>query len=155
MSIFNASNRELGRWERFLNALRDQRQNEVGIERANAQQSLSELRRMQAQRLAAQKGREALTGISDPTEKVAANRATAEQIGRVNANTEAQAYRSDDAFRDMAWGISKRKMKAADDKVEQISKAGAELSALAGGITGSLVNGYRKRRKAVSNTTNV
>lgn len=155
MSIFNAYNRELGRWERYINSLRDQRMNESGIERANAQQSLSELRKMQQRRMAEAKGRQSLGFTVNPADvKNGGNMELANGISNINANAEKEKRGEERMFNALQENAHERKLAHIDNRLNQLSLAGTELSKLGAGMAGSLIDGWQKRRKKKAEESN-
>lgn len=131
--------RELDRQERENNAWYDQRYNELGTERADAQAALSAMRAAQAQRMSAARGTSAVMGASAGSvaaEKAGANSAMAQTIGQINANNENNKMAIENAYLQRKNDISSRRLNMYQQQAQNLAQAGSQLSALGAGIAG-------------------
>lgn len=129
--------RELDKQERENNAWYDQRYNESGIERADAQAALTAMRDAQARRMASARGANAVMGASAGSiaaEKLASNSALAQSIGQINANMENYKNSVENAYLQRKNDISNQRIKSYQDQAAQIAQAGSQLSSLGAGI---------------------
>lgn len=131
--------RELAKQERENNAWYDQKYNEVGTERAEAQAALSAMRAAQEQRMQSARGASAVMGASAGSvaaEKNAANMAMAQTIGDINKNAEAYKQSVENTYLQKKNDISNQRIKAAQDQAAQMANAGSQMSQLGAGIAG-------------------
>ena len=131
--------RELDKQERENNAWYDQRYNELGTERADAQAALSAMRAAQNQRMQSARGASAVMGASAGSvaaEKNAANMAMAQTIGQINANAEQYKQGIENAYLQKKNDISNQRIAAAQAQAQQIAQAGSGLSSLGAGMIG-------------------
>jgi hypothetical protein len=132
--------RELARQERENNAWYDQRYNELGTERADAQAALSAMRAAQAQRMSAARGTEAVVGASAGSvaaEKAGANMAMGQTISQMNANNENNKMAIENAYLQRKNDISNRRLGMYEAQSQNLANAGSQLSQLGASIAGS------------------
>lgn len=129
--------RELAKQERENNAWYDQKYNEVGTERAEAQAALSAMRAAQEQRMQSARGASAVMGASAGSvaaEKNAANMAMAQTIGDINKNAEAYKQSVENTYLQKKNDISNQRIQAAQAQAAQMANAGSQMSQLGAGI---------------------
>lgn len=132
--------RELDKQERENNAWYDQRYNELGTERADAQAALSAMRAAQAQRMSAARGASAVMGASAGSvaaEKAGANLAMAQTIGQINASAEQFKQGIENTYLQRKNDISNQRINMYEAQAQNIAQAGGQLSKLGAGIAGS------------------
>jgi hypothetical protein len=132
--------RELAKQERENNAWYDQRYNELGTERADAQAALSAMRAAQAQRMSAARGTEAVMGASAGSvaaEKAGANMAMGQTISQMNANNEKNKMAIENAYLQRKNDISNRRLGMYEAQSQNLANAGSQLSQLGASIAGS------------------
>ena len=129
--------RELAKQESENNAWYDQRYNELGTERADAQAALSAMRAAQAQRMQAARGAGAVMGASAGSvaaEKNAANMAMGQTIGQINAGAEAYKQGIENTYMQNKNDISNQRIRAYEAQAQNMAAAGGQLSSLGAGI---------------------
>lgn len=132
--------RELAQRERENNAWYDQRYNELGTERADAQAALSAMRAAQAQRMSSARGASAVMGASAGSvaaEKNAANMAMGQTIGQINANAEAYKQGVENTYLQRKNDLSKAKLEGIQSDIQQAQALGQNMSELGAGMIGS------------------
>lgn len=132
-----AKRRELAKRESENNAWYDQRYNELGTERADAQAALSAMRAAQAQRMQAARGAGAVMGASAGSaaaEKNAANMAMGQTIGQINAGAEAYKQGIENTYLQKKDDISNQRLKMYEQQAQNMAAAGGQLSSLGAGI---------------------
>lgn len=132
-----AKRRELAKRESENNAWYDQRYNELGTERADAQAALSAMRAAQAQRMQAARGAGAVMGASAGSvaaEKNAANMAMGQTIGQINAGAEQYKQGIENTYMQNKNDISNQRIQAAEAQARNMAQAGSQLSSLGAGI---------------------
>lgn len=132
--------RELAQRERENNAWYDQRYNELGTERADAQAALSAMRAAQAQRMSSARGASAVMGASAGSvaaEKNAANMAMGQTIGQINANAEAYKQGIENAYLQRKNDISNQRLNMYEQQAQNLAQAGGQMSSLGAGMIGS------------------
>ena len=132
--------REIEKQERENNAWYDQRYNELGTERADAQAALSAMRAAQAQRMSAARGASAVMGASAGSvaaEKAGANSAMAQTIGQINANAEAYKQGIENTYLQKKNDISSQRINMYEQQAQNLANAGSQLSSLGASIAGS------------------
>ena len=132
-----AKRRELAKRESENNAWYDQRYNELGTERADAQAALSAMRAAQAQRMQAARGAGAVMGASAGSvaaEKNAANMAMGQTIGQINAGAEAYKQGIENTYMQNKNDISNQRIRAHEAQAQNMAAAGGQLSSLGAGI---------------------
>lgn len=132
-----AKRRELAKRESENNAWYDQRYNELGTERADAQAALSAMRAAQAQRMQAARGAGAVMGASAGSaaaEKNAANMAMGQTIGQINAGAEAYKQGIENTYMQNKNDISNQRIRANEAQAQNMAAAGGQLSSLGAGI---------------------
>lgn len=132
--------REIAKQERENNAWYDQRYNELGTERADAQAALSAMRAAQAQRMSAARGASAVMGASAGSvaaEKAGANSAMAQTIGQINANAEAYKQGIENTYLQRKNDISNQRLNMYEQQAQNLAQAGSQMSKLGAGIMGS------------------
>lgn len=131
--------RELAKRESENNAWYDQRYNELGTERADAQAALSAMRAAQAQRMQAARGAGAVMGASAGSvaaEKNAANMAMGQTIGQINANAEAYKQGIENTYLQRKDDISNQRLNMYEQQAQSLANAGSQLSTLGAGMFG-------------------
>lgn len=134
--------RELDKQERENNAWYDQRYNELGTERADAQAALSAMRSASAQRMASARGAGAVMGASAGSaalEKNAANLAMGQTIGQINANAESWKQGIENTYLQRKNDISNQRLNMYEQQAQNLASAGSQLSKLGSGIAGGNV----------------
>lgn len=132
-----AKRRELAKRESENNAWYDQRYNELGTERADAQAALSAMRAAQAQRMQAARGAGAVMGASAGSvaaEKAASNSAMAQTISQMNANNENNKMAIENTYMQNKNDISNQRIRAHEAQAQNMAAAGGQLSSLGAGI---------------------
>jgi hypothetical protein len=132
--------RELAKRERENNAWYDQRYNELGTERADAQAALSAMRAAQAQRMQTARGASAVMGASAGSvaaEKNAANMAMGQTIGQINAGAEAYKQGIENTYLQKKDDISNQRLNMYEQQAQSLAAAGSQLSSLGAGIAKS------------------
>lgn len=132
-----AKRRELAKRESENNAWYDQRYNELGTERADAQAALSAMRAAQAQRMQAARGAGAVMGASAGSaaaEKNAANMAMGQTISQMNANNENNKMAIENTYLQKKDDISNQRLKMYEQQAQNLANAGSQLSTLGAGI---------------------
>ena len=132
-----AKRRELAKRESENNAWYDQRYNELGTERADAQAALSAMRAAQAQRMQAARGAGAVMGASAGSaaaEKAASNSAMAQTISQMNANNENNKMAIENTYMQNKNDISNQRIRAHEAQAQNMAAAGGQLSYLGAGI---------------------
>lgn len=132
-----AKRRELAKRESENNAWYDQRYNELGTERADAQAALSAMRAAQAQRMQAARGAGAVMGASAGSvaaEKNAANMAMGQTIGQINAGAEQYKQGIENTYMQNKNDISNQRIRAHEAQAQNMAAAGGQLSSLGAGI---------------------
>lgn len=132
-----AKRRELAKRESENNAWYDQRYNELGTERADAQAALSAMRAAQAQRMQAARGAGAVMGASAGSaaaEKAASNSAMAQTISQMNANNENNKMAIENTYMQNKNDISNQRIRANEAQAQNMAQAGSQLSSLGAGI---------------------
>lgn len=135
-----AKRRELAKRESENNAWYDQRYNELGTERADAQAALSAMRAAQAQRMQAARGAGAVMGASAGSaaaEKNAANMAMGQTIGQINAGAEAYKQGIENTYLQKKDDISNQRLKMYEQQAQNLANAGSQLSTLGAGMFGT------------------
>lgn len=135
-----AKRRELAKRESENNAWYDQRYNELGTERADAQAALSAMRAAQAQRMQAARGAGAVMGASAGSaaaEKNAANMAMAQTISQMNANNENNKMAIENTYLQKKDDISNQRLKMYEQQAQSLANAGSQLSTLGAGMFGT------------------
>lgn len=125
--------REIAKQERENNAWYDQRYNELGTERADAQAALSAMRAAQAQRMSAARGASAVMGASAGSvaaEKNAANQAMGQTIGQINANNENNKMAIENTYLQKKDDISNQRLNMYEQQSQNLAAAGSQLSSL-------------------------
>jgi len=141
--------RELDKQERENNAWYDQRYNELGTERADAQAALSAMRAAQAQRMSGARGASAVMGASAGSaaaEKNAANMAMGQTIGQINANAENYKQGIENAYLQRKNGISQQRLNAYEQQAQNAANAGTQLSGLGAGMVGNGLSSSSRRK---------
>lgn len=131
--------RELAKQERENNAWYDQRYNELGTERADAQAALSAMRAAQAQRMSAARGASAVMGASAGSvaaEKAGANLAMAQTIGQINASAEQFKQGIENTYLQKKNDISNQRMNMYQQQAENLAQAGSQMSKMGASIAG-------------------
>lgn len=131
--------REIDKQERENNAWYDQRYNELGTERADAQAALSAMRAAQAQRMSSARGASAVMGASAGSvaaEKAGANAAMAQTIGQINAGAEAYKQGIENTYLQKKNDISNQRLNMYEQQAQNLAQAGTQLSKLGGGMMG-------------------
>lgn len=131
--------REIEKQERENNAWYDQRYNELGTERADAQAALSAMRDAQAQRMSAARGASAVMGASAGSvaaEKAGANSAMAQTIGQINAKAEKFKQGIENTYLQRKNDISDQRINMYEAQAKNIAQAGSQMSKLGAGIMG-------------------
>lgn len=139
--------RELAKQERENNAWYDQRYNELGTERADAQAALTAMRAAQAQRMSSARGASAVMGASAGSvaaEKNAANMAMGQTIGQINANAEAYKQGIENTYLQKKNDISNQRLNMYQQQAENLAQAGSQLSSLGAGIASGNVFDKKK-----------
>lgn len=139
--------RELAKQERENNAWYDQRYNELGTERADAQAALSAMRAAQAQRMSSARGASAVMGASAGSvaaEKNAANMAMGQTIGQISANAEAYKQGIENTYLQKKNDISNQRLNMYQQQAENLAQAGSQLSSLGAGIASG--NAFDKKK---------
>ena len=134
--------RELDKQERENTAWYDQRYNELGVERADAQAALSAMRAAQGQRMASARGASAVMGASAGSvaaEKNAANSAMAQAINQINAGAESWKQGVENTYLQRKNDISNKRLNSYEQEAQSIAQAGSQLSKLGSGIAGGKV----------------
>ena len=140
--------RELAKRETENNAWYDQRYNELGTERADAQAALSAMRAAQQQRMASARGASAVMGASAGSvaaEKNASNAAMAQTIGQINANAENYKQGIENAYLQRKNDISNQRLNMYEQQAQNLAQAGTQLSKLGGGMVGSNIFDTKKK----------
>lgn len=135
-----AKRRELAKRESENNAWYDQRYNELGTERADAQAALSAMRAAQAQRMQAARGASAVMGASAGSvaaEKAASNSAMAQTISQMNANNENNKMAIENTYMQNKNDISNQRIRAHEAQAQSLANAGSQLSTLGAGMFGT------------------
>ena len=131
--------REIDKQERENNAWYDQRYNELGVERADAQAALSAMRAAQAQRMASARGASAVMGASAGSvaaEKAGANSAMSQTIGQINANAENYKQGIENTYLQRKNDISNQRLNMYEAQAQNIAQAGSQLSSIGASILG-------------------
>lgn len=131
--------REIDKQERENNAWYDQRYNELGTERADAQAALSAMRAAQAQRMSSARGAGAVMGASAGSvaaEKAGANAAMAQTIGQINAGAEAYKQGIENTYLQKKNDISNQRLNMYEQQAQNLAQAGSQMSKLGGGMMG-------------------
>ena len=131
--------REIDKQERENNAWYDQRYNELGTERADAQAALSAMRAAQAQRMSSARGASAVMGASAGSvaaEKAGANAAMSQTIGQINAGAEAYKQGIENTYLQKKNDISNQRLNMYEQQAQNLAQAGTQLSKLGGGMMG-------------------
>lgn len=131
--------RELDKQERENNAWYDQRYNELGTERADAQAALSAMRAAQAQRMSAARGAGAVMGASAGSvaaEKAGANMAMGQTIGQINAGAEQYKQGIESAYLQRKNDISNQRLNMYEAQAQNLANAGSQLSKMGSSIAG-------------------
>lgn len=147
--------RELAKQEAYNNAWYDQRYNELGTERADAQAALTAMRAAQAQRMSAARGANAVMGASAGSvaaEKNATNLAMGQTIGDINKNSEAYKQGIENTYLQKRNDISNQRLNMYEAQAQNLAQAGSQLSKLGGGMMGgaldSLFGGKKNTKEA-------
>lgn len=133
--------RELAKREADNNAWYDQRYNELGTERADAQAALSAMRAAQAQRMSSARGASAVMGASAGSvaaEKNAANQAMGQTIGQINANNENNKMAIENTYLQKKDDISNQRLNMYEQQSQNLAAAGSQLSSLGAGMMGKV-----------------
>lgn len=121
------------------NSFFDQVVNEVGMERNEAQNALARLREVQAQRAQAARGGAAVMGASAGSvaaEKNAQNLATAQSMGQLAAEHDANNRALQMKQFDFANDMDNQQVADLKDKKKNLMAAGSTLSTLGAGMFG-------------------
>lgn len=146
--------REIDKQERENNAWYDQRYNELGVERADAQAALSAMRAAQAQRMASARGASAVMGASAGSvaaEKAGANSAMSQTIGQINANAENYKQGIENTYLQRKNDISNMRLNTYEQQAQNLANAGSQISKLGAGIMGSdIFDSFGKKKESAT-----